>query len=278
MATIAHCLQLAQNLVEISQSPRLDVEVLLAKALGKTRTYLYTWPENEMSADAYDCFLGYLQRRQKGEPVAYIIGEKEFWSLPILVDKNVLIPRSETELLVESALSLYGAEEQRSITVADLGTGTGAIALALASERPHWTVYAIDKSAAATVLAELNCRQLQVQNVRVIQSDWCAALGLNLDLIVSNPPYIAANDQHLNEGDVRFEPNSALVADGDGLADIEQVVAQSYHHLSVGGWLLLEHGYNQASAVLALLEGQGFSHCFVRRDLGGNERVSGGRK
>ena len=278
MATIAHCLQLAQKLVEVSQSPRLDVEVLLARALGKTRTYLYTWPENKVPTDAYDSFLGYLQRRRQGEPIAYIVGEKEFWSLPILVDNNVLIPRPETELLVETALSRYASDCQRPRAVADLGTGTGAIAIALATERPHWTVYALDKSTAATALAEQNCRRLQVQNVVVVQSDWCAALGHSLDLIVSNPPYIAADDQHLSEGDVRFEPKSALVADGGGLADIEQVVTQSYQHLSEGGWLLLEHGYNQAPAVLSLLEHQGFSDCFVKRDIGGNERVSGGRK
>ena len=278
MATIAHCLQLAQNLVEIFQSPRLDIEVLLAKALGKTRTYLYTWPENEISADAYDCFLGYLQRRQEGEPVAYIIGEKEFWSLPISVDKNVLIPRPETELLIESVLSIYANNRTQSKIVVDLGTGTGAIAIALATECSQWIIYAVDKSATAAFLAKKNCRRLQMKNVTVVQGDWLTAFGQTVDLIVSNPPYIATADKHLNEGDVRFEPKSALISEENGLADIGQVIAQSHQRLSAGGWLLLEHGYNQAKVVLELLQDQGFSDCFVKRDIGGNERVSGGRK
>ena len=278
MATIADCLKLSQTLTEISPSPKLDVEILLAVALRKTRTYLYTWPERKVTPDAYNLFQHYVQRRCQGEPIAYIIGEKEFWSLPISVDKNVLIPRPETELLIESVLSLYANDRGQSKMVVDLGTGTGAIAIALATECSQWIIYAVDKSATAVSLAKKNCRRLQVENVTVVQGDWLAAFGQTVDLIVSNPPYIAADDKHLNEGDVRFEPKSALISEENGLADIGQVIAQSYQRLSAGGWLLLEHGYNQANAVLELLQDQGFSDCFVKRDIGGNERVSGGRK
>ena len=278
MATIADCLKLSQTLTEISPSPKLDVEILLAVALRKTRTYLYTWPERKVTPDAYNLFQHYVQRRCQGEPIAYIIGEKEFWSLPISVDKNVLIPRPETELLIESVLSLYANDRGQSKMVVDLGTGTGAIAIALATECSQWIIYAVDKSATAVFLAKKNCRRLQVENVTVVQGDWLAAFGQTVDLIVSNPPYIAADDKHLNEGDVRFEPKSALISEENGLADIGQVIAQSYQRLSAGGWLLLEHGYNQANAVLELLQDQGFSDCFVKRDIGGNERVSGGRK
>ena len=278
MATIADCLKLSQTLTEISPSPKLDVEVLLAAALGKTRTYLYTWPESKVTPDAYSLFQQYVQRRRQGEPIAYITGEKEFWSLPISVDKDVLIPRPETELLIESVLSLYANDREQPKTVVDLGTGTGAIAIALATECPQWIIYAVDKFAAAAFLAKKNCRRLQVENIIVVQSDWLAAFGQTVDLIVSNPPYIAADDKHLNEGGVRFEPKSALISEENGLADIGKVIGQSHQRLSAGGWLLLEHGYNQANTVLELLRNQGFSDCFVKRDISGNERVSGGRK
>lgn len=278
MATIADCLKSSQTLAEVSPSSRLDVEILLAVALKKNRTYLYTWPEKKVTLEAYNLFQQYLQRRCQGEPIAYIVGEREFWSLPISVEKNVLIPRPETELLIESVLSLYKNDFGQAKTVVDLGTGTGAIAIALATECSQWIIYAVDKFAAATTLAKKNCRRLQVENVTVVQSDWLAAFDQKVDLIVSNPPYVAADDKHLSEGDVRFEPKSALISEESGLADIRQVITQSYQQLSAGGWLLLEHGYNQAKAVFELLQDQGFSECFVKRDIGGRERVSGGRK
>lgn len=278
MATIADCLKSSQTLAEVSPSSRLDVEILLAVALKKNRTYLYTWPEKKVTLEAYNLFQQYLQRRCQGEPIAYIIGEREFWSLPISVEKNVLIPRPETELLIESVLSLYKNDFGQAKTVVDLGTGTGAIAIALATECSQWIIYAVDKFATATTLAKKNCRRLQVENVTVVQSDWLAAFDQTVDLIVSNPPYVAADDKHLSEGDVRFEPKSALISEESGLADIRQVITQSYQQLSAGGWLLLEHGYNQAKAVFELLQDQGFSECFVKRDIGGHERVSGGRK
>lgn len=276
--SINDCLRLSQHLLEVSDSPRLDTEVLLAKALGKTRTYLYTWPESRVAPAAQQKFLAYFKRRCRGEPIAYITGEREFWSLPLAVNSDALIPRADTEIVVETALSLYADNPQQPRIVADLGTGTGAIALALAGERPHWTIYALEKFAATAGLAKNNCRRLHRQNVFIIQGDWLTALTAGFDLIVGNPPYIAAADQHLHRGDVRFEPQSALIADRQGLADIECIIAQSYPRLLVGGWLLLEHGYNQASIVMKLLRRHGFSNCFLRRDLNGKSRVSGGNK
>ena len=204
-----------------SDSARLDLEVLLGHVLHKPRTWLYTWPEHELSTSAQQQFDRLLERRVCGEPVAHLVGVREFWSLPLKVDASTLIPRPETELLVEVALELCPQAERR---VLDLGTGTGAIALALASERPGWEIMAAEKSPQALALAEQNRAALGFDNVQVVQSDWFArVLQQQFDLIVSNPPYIDAADPHLAEGDVRFEPRSALVAERSGLADIEQI-------------------------------------------------------
>lgn len=258
-----------------SPSARLDVELLLAAALGKPRSYLRTWPEHEPSAEQLAVFAAMLERRRGGEPVAYILGHQGFWSLALEVAPHTLIPRPDTELLVETALQLAPATPRR---VLDLGTGTGAIALALASERGGWRVTGVDRIADAVALAERNGQRLGLNNAEFRQSSWFEALaGERFDLIVSNPPYIAADDRHLGEGDVRFEPMSALVAGADGLDDIRQIVAQAPRHLETDGWLLLEHGYDQAGAVRELLGAAGFSAVQSRRDLGGHERISLGR-
>jgi release factor glutamine methyltransferase len=262
---------------ELPESPtaRLDAELLLAAALGKSRSYLHTWPERIVSSQAANAFSGYLQRRRQGEPVAYILGQQGFWKLDLEVAPHTLIPRPETELLVEAALELLPATPAR---VLDLGTGSGAIALALASERPGWQVTAVDRIAEAVALAERNRLRLRLDNAQVLNSHWFDALrGERYQLIISNPPYIAAADPHLAAGDVRFEPSSALVAGADGLDDLRQIVAQAPGHLSAGGWLLLEHGYDQAEAVRALLAAQGFEAIESRDDLGGHARISLGR-
>ncbi|MGE8409854.1 MAG: peptide chain release factor N(5)-glutamine methyltransferase [Pseudomonas sp.] len=262
---------------ELPDSPtaRLDIELLLAAAIGKSRSYLHTWPERIVSSEAAQTFASYLQRRRAGEPVAYILGQQGFWNLDLDVAPHTLIPRPETELLVEAALALLPAEPAR---VLDLGTGTGAIALALASERRNWSVVAVDRVLEAVALAESNRQRLQLDNVTVLNSHWFSALaGQRFELIVSNPPYIAAEDPHLIAGDVRFEPSSALVAGADGLDDLRQIIAQAPQHLVAGGWLLLEHGYDQAAAVRELLARNGFEQIESRLDLGGHERISLGR-
>ncbi|MDO9624398.1 MAG: peptide chain release factor N(5)-glutamine methyltransferase [Pseudomonas sp.] len=258
-----------------SPTPQLDAELLLAHALGKSRSYLHTWPERELDAPQLERYQAALARRQAGEPVAYILGQQGFWSLELEVASHTLIPRPDTELLVETVLALLPATPAALL---DLGTGTGAIALALASERPAWRLTGVDRVAEAVALAERNRARLKLANASFVASHWFSALaGQRYQLIVSNPPYIAADDRHLAEGDVRFEPSSALVAGADGLDDIRLIIQQSPDYLQAAGWLLLEHGFDQASAVRELLSARGFSAVQSRRDLGGHERISLGR-
>ena len=273
MATIQSLL----NSVELpdSPTPRLDAELLLAQALGKSRGYLHTWPERELEASQHERYQAALARRRTGEPVAYILGRQGFWSLDLDVASHTLIPRPDTELLVETALALLPATP---LQVLDLGTGTGAIALALACERPAWQVTGVDRVPEAVALAQGNGIRLQMANARFAESCWFSALaGQRFQLIVSNPPYIAAADPHLSQGDVRFEPSSALVAGIDGLDDIRLIIELAPEHLLAGGWLLLEHGFDQAEAVRELLVQRGFATVESRRDLGGHQRISLGQ-
>lgn len=273
MTIIASLLRNAQ--LPDSPSERLDAELLLAAAIGKSRSFLHTWPERIVSREAAETFAGYLQRRRAGEPVAYILGQQGFWKLDLEVAPHTLIPRPDTELLVEAALELQAATPAK---VLDLGTGTGAIALALAHDRPAWQVTAVDRVEEAVALAERNRQRLGLGNVQVLASHWFGALGgQRFDLIISNPPYIAAADPHLAAGDVRFEPSSALVAGTDGLDDLRLIVDQAPEHLLPGGRLLLEHGYDQAEAVRRLMTERGFAEVESRRDLGGHERITLGR-
>ncbi|KPZ11396.1 Release factor glutamine methyltransferase [Pseudomonas amygdali pv. ulmi] len=264
---------------ELPDSPtaRLDIELLLAAALGKPRSFLHTWPERIVSTEAALAFAGYLQRRRTGEPVAYILGQQGFWKLDLEVAPHTLIPRPETEMLVEAALEL--APVFAPAKVLDLGTGTGAIALALANERQQWKVTAVDRVPEAVALAERNRQRLQLDNAQVLNSHWFSALeGQQFDLIISNPPYIADADPHLSAGDVRFEPSSALTAGSDGLDDLRTIIADAPVHLSADGWLLLEHGYDQGPAVRELLIRHGFERIQTRRDLGEHERITFGCK
>lgn len=273
MTIIASLLRAA----ELPDSPtaRLDVELLLAAAIGKSRSYLHTWPERIVSSEAALTFAEYLRRRRSGEPVAYILSQQGFWNLDLEVAPHTLIPRPDTELLVETALELLPPSPA---SVLDLGTGTGAIALALASERPQWQVMAVDRVLEAVALAERNRQRLQLNNVQVRSSHWFDSVkGERYTLIISNPPYIAAEDPHLVAGDVRFEPSSALVAGADGLDDLRIIISQAPAHLQPGGWLLLEHGYDQAEAVRALLAQSHFEQIESRVDLGGHQRISLGR-
>lgn len=278
--TIASCIRMANQLAKVSDSPRLDVEILLADILQKDRTFLFTWPETALTATQEDHFIAAFDRRLQGEPVAHIIGRREFWSLPLFVNNTTLIPRPDTELLVETILNLFATDmHNQPRHILDLGTGTGAIVLALAHEKKFWDCLGVDSQADAVSLAQKNCQHLHLHNVQIKLSDWFSAVeNTGFDVIVSNPPYIAADDPHLQKGDVRFEPLTALVADKQGLGDIEIIVQQGWHYLLPGGWLLIEHGYNQGSAVRQLFELNGFGTIKTLRDLGDNDRVTLGRK
>ena len=272
MKTVRELLRSAAELP--GDSPGRDAEILLAHCLGKSRTWLYTWPEVEVGGESLHQFLDLLARRGRGEPVAYLTGRREFWSLDLRCSPNTLIPRPETETLVEWALQLPLPGDARAM---DLGTGTGAIALALASERPAWRVSGVDCSEAAVELAIGNAGECGLERVRFRQSDWFSALaGERFHLLVSNPPYIAAGDKHLCQGDLRFEPDSALVAADGGLAHLAHIAHLAPDHLYPAGWLLLEHGYDQGRDVRRLLRQRGFREVATRRDLDGQERISGG--
>jgi release factor glutamine methyltransferase len=256
-------------------SARLEAELLLAMVLQKPRSFLYSHPEYVLTSAQQSAYDGLIKRRVAGEPVAYITGTRGFWTLDLQVTSAVLIPRPETELLVELALAcgeLPGDDAQ----IADLGTGSGAIALALASERPHWQVFATDRSAAALQVAAGNATRLGLHNVVFCQGNWCDALpaGLSLDMMVSNPPYVEAGDPHLQQSDLRFEPSSALVASEHGLSDLAILCEQAVQRLKPGAWLLLEHGKDQGESVRGLLKAQDFRQIRTERDLSGHDRVS----
>tara|TARA_R110002020_G_C16206267_1_gene766672 strand:+ start:506 stop:1354 length:849 start_codon:yes stop_codon:yes gene_type:complete len=270
--------QAAQRLQAVgSSSPRIDAEVLLCHVLGRDRTWLYTWGDKMCSLWEQARFDALIAARAQGTPVAYLTGEREFWGLRLATSPDTLIPRPDTETLVELALSRAVLPSGHLL---DLGTGTGAIALAFASEQPLWQVLGVDLRFEAVSLANHNARSLGITNARFLQSDWFAALesydeaGTLFDIIVSNPPYIAADDPHLAEGDVRFEPRSALVADACGMADLLHLVNTAQRYLTASGWLLLEHGYQQAEMVREALERAGYQNVESVRDLGGHERVT----
>ncbi len=262
----------------MSDSPRLDAEVLLSHVTGKSRTHFRAWPENELPAEQEAAFLDLLEKRLAGHPIAHLTGSREFWSREFFVTPDVLIPRPETELLIELALERISANQKASI--ADLGTGSGAIAVTLALELPNSQITALDFSAKALAIAMQNADRLGAKNIRFIQSDWFAGLPSSetFDLIVSNPPYIAEDDPHLSEGDVRFEPLSALAAGQDGLSDIRRIIREAPAQLNTGGWLLFEHGYDQSEAAQALLMEAGFRQVASFADLQGHLRASGGSR
>lgn len=275
---IAHTLQqTTERLQAVSGSARLDAELLLCHVLGRPRGYLYTWPEAELGEVDRQAFEGLVERRLGGEPIAHIIGRREFWSLELDVSADTLIPRPETELLVEAALERIPERAQWS--VADLGTGSGAIALAIASERPNCRITAVERSEGALAVALRNIRRLGPGNIELLQGNWFTPLaGRRFEMILSNPPYIPDSDPHLRQGDVRFEPLSALAAGVDGLADIRHLIAEAVEYLQDPGWLLLEHGYDQGAAVTALMRDAGYLDVADLTDLQGHGRVAIGRR
>lgn len=273
--TIAQCLnEAAASLNNLSDSALLDAQVLLSNVVGKGRTYFYTWPDKLLTQMEYECFNQLLSRRKLGEPIAYIIGKQEFWSHCFDVDPSTLIPRSDTELLVECALEYVSVQANRLL---DLGTGTGAVVLSLALEHDFIEAHGVDSSARAVALALHNKSQLKVPNAQIYESNWFSAVSSTFHVIVSNPPYICVDDHHLTQGDVRFEPKSALVSDRNGLGDIQTIVSQSVNYLEPEGYLLIEHGWTQAQAVKALFQLYAFRNIKTYRDLSGNERVTVGQ-
>lgn len=251
----------------------LDAEVLLAHVLQKPRVYLHAWPEAELSQEQETQFLNIISQRAAGRPVAYLTGQREFWSLNLAVTPDVLIPRPETELLVERTLAIL--PENEVLRVADLGTGSGAIAIALAHERRHWRLYAIDRSIRCVELAQGNARRLGIDNLCFINADWSTALANQcFDAIVANPPYVADRDPHLQQGDVRFEPASALTSGPQGLDDLRRLTEDAPRVLKPGGWIVLEHAMEQAAEIHKLLNNMAFTSISTTRDLAGLERVS----
>lgn len=258
-----------------SESPRRDAEILLGFVTGKSRTFILAFGETMLDAGQQQQLATLLARRVNGEPVAHLIGVREFWSLPLFVSPATLIPRPDTECLVEQALARLPSSPCR---ILDLGTGTGAIALALASERPDCNVTAVDLMPDAVALAQRNAAHLNITNIEILQSCWFSALeGQQFAMIVSNPPYIDEHDPHLAQGDVRFEPLSALVAADNGLADLHTLIDDARQHVLPGGWLLLEHGWQQGADVRAIFERYGWQHVATCRDYGDNERLTLGQ-
>ncbi|HBZ50104.1 MAG TPA: peptide chain release factor N(5)-glutamine methyltransferase [Halieaceae bacterium] len=258
-----------------SESAELEARVLLAHVLRVSKTHTYTWPEQELTAAQWISYRALVDRRRFGEPIAYLVGEREFYGLPLAVDARVLIPRPETELLVDVALEM---SSQTPLRVLDLGCGSGAIACAIAHNRPEWSVHGVDVSHEALAVAQHNKQALKIGNLQLSQSDWFSSLGeTQFDLIVSNPPYVEPDSVWLQQGDVRFEPPLALTAKNAGMSDLEHIIAGASLFLSTSGWLWLEHGFEQAGAVRECLQQSGFQQIQSRQDLQGYERVTGGR-
>ncbi len=265
----------ARSLSEHTDSPVLDAEVLLCLALGKPRPYLRAWCDKGLEPDQLSSFRALIKQRQQGTPIAYLTGSREFWSRDFTVNPDVLIPRPDTELLIELSLKLIPADQP--YTLIDLGTGSGIIAITLAAQCPNARVFATDISPAALAVAKLNAHKHQIGNIQFFQSDWFAAVpDTPFNLVISNPPYIAEDDIHLQQGDVRFEPQSALIAADQGLSDIKTIAGTARRHLNQGGHLLIEHGYNQQQAVQGIFKDSGYDEIQTYNDLSGQPRVTAG--
>lgn len=279
MTRIARALdQAAATLTTVSETARLDAEVLLAHITGRSRSHFRAWPENPLTPEEQLGFFRLVEQRREGVPIAYLTGRREFWSREFVVSPAVLIPRPETELLVELALALM--PQNRTVRILDMGSGSGVLAITLALELPLAQVLALDLSPDALAIAQENAALHRTENVRFLCSDWFSALpkGECFDIVVCNPPYIAENDAHLTQGDVRFEPTLALASGPNGLKDIRRIILDAPAHLVNDGWLLLEHGYDQAEAARSLLTQAGFEQVASYPDLQGQWRVAAGRR
>ncbi|GFD80081.1 release factor glutamine methyltransferase [Tenacibaculum sp. KUL118] len=263
--------------LEGGESPSVDAKVILANILDKSQAFLFTWPDKTLDALQINQFKDAIERRRQGEPVAYILGKRDFWTLSLFTSSHTLIPRPDTEVLVEQVLNWANENERKNLAICDLGTGTGAIALALASELPQASVTGVDFQTEAVKLATRNAQANGISNARFLQSDWFHSLkDHTFDIIVSNPPYIEETSPYLNEGDVRFEPKTALTSGLDGLNDIKHIINAAPQFLNKGALLAFEHGFNQGDAVRNLLLASGFTAVKTVRDYGDNDRVTVG--
>ncbi|MBU2711284.1 peptide chain release factor N(5)-glutamine methyltransferase [Zooshikella harenae] len=274
--TIAQALAMARDLEAVCDEPEVDVEHLLCFVLQQPRSYCFTWPEKTLSNEQQAVFIALLNARKSGQPVAHLVGERGFWKFDLEVSSATLIPRADTELLVETVLQHHAKVQGNHVL--DLGSGTGAIALALAYERPNWHVLGVDVVPEAVSLAKRNQQRIGINNIQFFESDWFAAIPKTeqFNIIVSNPPYIDACDPHLLKGDVRFEPKSALVAEQKGMAAINHIALTSTRYLKSDGRLYFEHGFQQAEAVRQLLTKLGYTQVQSAFDFGGNERITWG--
>ncbi len=264
-----------KQLTTISDSASLDAEVLLCHTIKKPRSHLRAWSEKVLSSNQHKLFQQFLDQRIQGVPIAYITGNKEFWSREFKVTPDVLIPRPDTELLIDLSLSLI--KNRSNAQLIDLGTGSGIIAITLAAERPDADITATDTSDKALQVAKHNAKTHQISNIHFIQSSWFDKVTQDgFDLVISNPPYIASNDPHLSQGDVRFEPNCALVADEQGLKDIKIICHHARDYLNSNGTLLIEHGCDQQSAVQSIFNEYNYRDITTHNDLSGNPRVTTG--
>jgi release factor glutamine methyltransferase len=271
---ISHALKQARS--RYPEIPALEIRLLLQHLLKVDRAWLISHENNVLEASIHAEFQALLKRRSSGEPLAYIVGYREFYGLKLKVTPDTLIPRADTETLVEAALEKTG--KQKCCRILDLGTGSGAIALAVARHRPQAHVLAVDVSEKALNVAYENAQMQNINNITFLQSDWFDALkGELFDVMVSNPPYIEENDPHLHQADLRFEPITALVSGKDGLKDLQVIIDSAKDHLKPYGWLMLEHGYNQARAVANLMREAGFAEVAHKYDLAGIERVTLGQ-
>lgn len=267
-----------EQLRSCSDSARLDADLILSYALDMPRTRFITEGGTPVSDTQLEKIQSLLDKRKGGQPIAYITGGKGFWDLELFVNEHTLIPRPETELLVEFALAIFPAN--KAVNVIDLGTGTGAIAIAIARSRPDWIIIACDKSAEALKVAKRNIEHYQLSNIELIESDWFSSIDSDssFDLIVSNPPYVAADDPHLMQGDVRFEPVTALRSGPEGLDDIRTIAETARDYLTAHGWLIVEHGYDQGNAVKDIFTKQGYHTIQQSRDLNGHIRATYGQR
>ena len=271
---LREALQDTASQLAVSDEPRVEAEHLLLAATGRRRTELFSHPDTRLDHSQQKRLNDWVRRRQNGEPLAYILGETEFYGRTFTVSPAVLIPRADTETLVDWALELILTDHSGSII--DLGTGSGCIAVSLACERPQAQVLATDVSEKALAVASQNAEMNRAGNVRFQHSSWWNSISGSFDLVVSNPPYIDAASPYLSQGDLPFEPEQALTPGDDGLAAIRNIISDAGSHLLSGGWLLLEHGFDQGTAVRKLLHAKGFRNVETRQDLTGNDRVSGG--